>query len=40
MICSHQLDITESHSAQMSRLTEMIGELQVMTLSACMKSDN
>ncbi|KAK9933613.1 hypothetical protein M0R45_020801 [Rubus argutus] len=28
MICSHQIDITESHSAQMSRLTEKIGELQ------------
>ena len=33
IICNHQRSISKSHSAQMSRLTEKITELKVITLS-------
>jgi hypothetical protein len=31
IICNHQRSVSKSHSQQMSRLTEKISELQVMT---------
>lgn len=31
IICNHQRTVSKSHSQQMSRLTEKISELQVMT---------
>lgn len=33
IICNHQRTISKSHSAQMSRLTEKIEELKVITLT-------